>query len=118
MSKSHKDLIVWQKSTDLVISIYETTNQLPKEELYGLSQQMRRAAISIPSNIAEGQHRKSRKEFLQFLRIAYGSGAELETQVIIAERIYSEVNFTNIKGLFNEVQRMVTGLIKKLEIVN
>ena len=118
MPKSHKDLFVWQKGVDFVVEIYRTTSELPKDELYGISQQMRRAAVSIPSNIAEGQHRKNVKEFLQFLRIAYGSGAELETQLIIAERLYSKINFTKSKDMLNEIQKMLTGLIKKLETVN
>lgn len=118
MSKSHKDLMVWQKAIDLVLEIYRVTAELPKEELYGISQQMRRASISIPSNIAEGQHRKNRKEFLQFLRISYGSGAEIETQLIIAEKLYSKINFTRSKDMLNEIQRMLTGLIQKLETVN
>ena len=79
MKKRYKDLLVWQKSTDLVVEIYRVAKLLPKEELYALSNQMRRAAVSIPSNIAEGQARASQKEFVQFLSIAKGSNAELHT---------------------------------------
>ncbi len=118
MPKSHKDLLVWQKAIDFVVEIYRVTAELPKDELYGISQQMRRAAVSIPSNIAEGQHRKNLKEFLQFLRISYGSGAELETQLIIAEKLYPKINFTKSKDMLNEIQKMLTGLIQKLETVN
>lgn len=78
---SYKDLIVWQKSMELVKSIYEMTANFPKEEIYGLISQMKRSSISIPSNIAEGKRRGTRKDYRQFLVIAYGSGAELETQI-------------------------------------
>lgn len=85
--KSYKELTVWQKSIELVKEIYKITNQLPKNEIYGLSIQIRRAAISIPSNIAEGHLRKNLKEYLQFLRVAYSSSAEVETQLVIAKDI-------------------------------
>lgn len=85
--ESYENLIVWQKSMDLVTAIYELTRQFPKEEVFGLTSQMRRAAVSIPSNIAEGSRRGSRKDFRNFLLIAYGSGAELETQIKIAKRL-------------------------------
>ena len=80
MVQSFQDLIVWQKATDLVIEVYNLVKELPKEEQYALSDQMRRAAVSIPSNIAEGQSRNSTKEFIQFLSVAKGSNAELQTQ--------------------------------------
>ena len=82
--KSYKELIVWQKSFELTKSIYNLTKQFPKEETYGMVSQMRRAAISIPSNIAEGYCRKSRLEYIQFIRIAFGSSAELETQLLLS----------------------------------
>lgn len=85
MLKSYKELIVWQKSINLVEEIYFLTSKFPKDETYALSIQMRRAAVSIPSNIAEGQRRKDLPEFLQFLRISDGSSAELETQLIISK---------------------------------
>ena len=85
--KSYQDLIVWQKAMDLVTEIYRITKNFPKEEIYGLTNQMRRAAISIPSNIAEGHARKSRAEYIRFLSIAQGSRAELETQILIAVRL-------------------------------
>lgn len=84
MIKSYKDLIVWQKAMDLVTEIYKLVRMLPKEETYALSDQMRRAAVSIPSNIAEGYSRNSDKELLQFLHISRGSKAELDTQIQIA----------------------------------
>lgn len=84
---SYKDLIVWQKAIKLAVMIYQITSSFPKEEVYGLTSQLRRAAVSIPSNIAEGRHRGSRKDFLQFLRIAYASGAEVETQLLIAKEV-------------------------------
>ena len=84
MIKDHTDLKVWQKSMELVTSVYKLVRKLPKEELYALSDQMRRAAVSIPSNIAEGHSRHSDKELLQFLYIARGSKAELDTQILIA----------------------------------
>lgn len=79
MIQSHKDLVVWQKAIQLVTEVYELTKSFPKEELFGLTSQMRRAAVSIPSNIAEDRNRGSRKDFRQFLLIAFASANELET---------------------------------------
>ncbi len=84
---NHRDLIVWQKAMIVVMNVYRLTQKFPKEEMYGLSSQMRRAAVSIPSNIAEGRRRGSENEYRQFLNIAFGSGAELETQLEIAEQL-------------------------------
>ena len=86
-SRSYRDLDVWRLSIELVKDIYQVTGKFPQVEIYGLTNQLRRAAISIPSNIAEGQGRNSFKEFRQFLAIALGSLAELETQLIIAKEI-------------------------------
>ena len=83
----HKDLDVWKKSMDLVELVYELTSKFPKDERFGLVSQMRRAAVSIPSNIAEGAARKGNKEFIQFLMIALGSLSELETQYLLAVRL-------------------------------
>ena len=80
--ESFKDLIVWQKSMSLVKEVYVITSNFPKSEIYGLTSQMRRAAVSIPSNIAEGKKRKTKNDYVQFLRIANGSAAELETQLL------------------------------------
>ena len=113
--KSYKELKVWQKSIELVKEIYKITNQFPREEIYGLSIQMRRAVVSIPSNVAEGYLRKSLKEYLQFLRVAYSSSAELETQLIIAKDIYQNIDYQKGESLLEEVQKMLNILIKKLE---
>jgi four helix bundle protein len=85
--KTHKDLDVWKMSVNLVTDIYKITSKFPKEELYGLTSQIRRSSVSIPSNIAEGAARKSDKEFIQFLHIALGSCMELETQIIISKNL-------------------------------
>ncbi|MER9295282.1 four helix bundle protein [Mesorhizobium sp. M0621] len=84
---SYRDLIVWQQAMDLAVSIYEVTKAWPKEEIYGLTAQLRRAAISVPANIAEGYGRESRASYQQFLRIAQGSLKELETHLLIAQRV-------------------------------
>ncbi len=115
--KTHKDLDVWRRSIDLVASVYKTTSLFPKEELYGLTSQIRRAAVSIPSNIAEGAARNHVNEFRQFLYIALGSGAELETQLIIAKMlgfISDEKSQTLINEL-NSISRMLQGLIKSIQ---
>lgn len=116
---SYKDLIVWQKSIDLVVAVYELTEQYPKSEIYGLMSQTRRSAISIPSNIAEGRRRGSRKDFRQFLIVAYGSGAELETQIEIAKRLAfgKSLNYTKVNNLLSEVMRMLNKIISTLRII-
>lgn len=113
---SYKELIVWQKSIDLVEKIFKVTDMFPKSELYGLTSQMRRAAVAIPSNIAEGAGRQHTKEFIQFLAIAEGSATELETQLIIAERLkfLSKVEYDEIAILQLEIFKMLRVLIKKL----
>ena len=95
---------------------YEVTDLFPKEEQYGLTSQIRRAAISIPSNIAEGRFRGTRKDFAQFMRIAYGSGAELETQIEIAKKIKRTKNldFKKAESLLKEVMKMLNTIISKL----
>lgn len=114
---SYKDLIVWQKSMELVKSIYELTTFFPKEEIYGLSSQMKRSAVSIPSNIAEGKRRGTRKDYRQFLLIAYGSGAELETQIKIAEMLVlgKNANYDTINKSPEEVMKMLNKLISSLQ---
>ncbi|MDP3093849.1 MAG: four helix bundle protein [bacterium] len=114
--KSYKELTVWNRAIELVKEIYILTGKFPNAEVYGLSIQMRRAAVSIPSNIAEGHLRRTLKEFLQFLHIAYGSSAELETQLIIAGDLYRENNYARAENLLEEVQKMLNTLIKKLEL--
>jgi four helix bundle protein len=112
--KSYKELIVWQKSINLVEEVYELTRRFPKEEMYGLAIQMRRAAVSIPSNIAEGSRRKALPEYLHFLRIADASSAELETQIVIAKRLYPSLECGGCDTFLEEVQKMLTVLIAKL----
>lgn len=113
--KSYKELIVWQKSILLVKEIYLLTSNFPKSEIFGISIQMRRAAVSIPSNIAEGYSRKNLKEYLQFLRISYGSATELETQIIISKEIYPKNTYFTIEKLLEEIQKMLWSMIEKLE---
>ena len=112
--KTHKDLDVWKKSVDFVTMLYKTTTNFPKEEIYGLTNQMRRAAVSIPSNIAEGAARKSNKEFIQFLYIALGSGVEIETQLIISKNLgyINQASFDELDKERDEIGRMLFGLIK------
>jgi len=114
--KSHKDLKVWEKSLDLVDAIYRETICWPKEEIYGLTNQIRRAAVSIPSNIAEGAARGSQKEFSRFLYIALGSLAEVETQMIIAKRLRYSADILELDGLVQEIRRMLVGLNKSLGV--
>ncbi|HAV11695.1 MAG TPA: four helix bundle protein [Candidatus Moranbacteria bacterium] len=116
-SNSYKDLLVWQKSIDLVVDIYELTEKFPKSEAFGLVSQMRRAAVAIPSNIAEGQKRGHKKEFLQFLYISYGSGAELETQLEICKRLgkLKELDYTVIEAKLEEIMKMLNSLIRSVK---
>lgn len=117
--KSYKDLIVWQKAMDLVEMVYQVTKGFPKEELYGLTNQLRRAAVSVPSNIAEGQARRSTAEFRNFLSIARGSLAEVETQLLIAERLgYTPSDaLNNILKIQVEINKMTNTLISKLSVL-
>ncbi len=115
MIKSYKELIVWQKAIELVKEIYRITDGFPKEELYVLSSQMRRSAISIPSNIAEGYKRKNIREYIQFLNIADGSTAELETQIIIAKNRYQKIDFSKAELLLEEIGKMLISIINKLK---
>ena len=116
MISSYKELVVWQKAMELVAEIYHIVKLLPKEELYVLSDQMRRAAISIPSNIAEGQSRNSTKEFVQFLAIAKGSNAELQTQCLLCVNLKYMEEETISKALLlsDEVGKMLNALLKNL----
>lgn len=109
--KSYRELIVWQKSIDLVVLVYTLTREYPKEELYGLVSQMRRAAVSIPSNIAEGSRRLG-KDRLHFLRIAYGSASELETQIEISRRLV----FGN-KGTLSVTEDLLCEVLKMLNVM-
>ena len=109
--RNHKDLNVWKKSIDLVDIIYKVTKSFPKEELYCLTSQIRRSAISVPSNIAEGAARSSKKEFIQFLYIALGSLSELETQIIIANRQGYLNNLNSLLENIKVIQKLINGLI-------
>ena len=113
---SYKDLLVWQKSMEIVEETYRLVKQLPNDELYALSGQMRRAAVSIPSNIAEGQTRISTREFVKFLSIARGSTAELETQFLICVRLdyLQQEQIKRVINLCSEVGKMLNALIGKL----
>lgn len=115
--KPHKKLDVWQKSVDLVQKIYELVNLFPRNEEYGLSSQMRRAAISIPANIAEGAARQTRKEFIHFLHMSQGSLSELDTHLEISCKLkYIEKrDLGDIPLLMNNTDKMLTGLIKSLK---
>jgi len=114
--KSYQDLIVWQKSIRLVKLVYELTGNLPKEEQFGLVSQMRRSAVAIPSNIAEGYRRQALGEYLQFLYIANASAAELETQIIICKNIFQKINCDKANDLLTEIIKMMNSLIAKLKI--
>ena len=114
--KTYKDLIVWQKAMELVELVYQFINKLPPEENFGLKSQMRRAAIAIPSNIAEGFCRGGRAEFRQFLQIAFASGAELETQLEIAKNIgiLQERDYTILMSKLDEIMRMLNKMITNI----
>jgi len=117
MLKNYKELMVWQKSYQLCLDIYSVTRKFPKEEIYGLSAQMRRAAVSLPSNIAEGYGRKTTADYVRYLYIAYGSICELETQILLAKDLEyihgSELN--SLQQALGDVERALKGLIKYLE---
>lgn len=111
MTTTFKDLIVWQKSRDLAVVIYKISEGFPKSEAYGLTNQMRRAAISISSNIAEGYNRIHLKEKQQFLAIAYGSGSELESQLEIAKILFPDINYQEAGDILLEVMKMLNKLV-------
>ena len=115
-SNTFRDLNVWQRSRRLVSAIYLATKAFPKEEMYGLTNQLRRAAVSVPSNIAEGHRRGTPKEFKQFLIIARGSLAEIETQLTLSQDIeyLDEPTTTNLIKEVDEIGKMLNGLIKSI----
>ena len=115
--KTHRDLDVWKKSVLLVTTVYEVTKGFPKEEIYGITNQIRRSAVSVPSNIAEGSARQGNKEYVQFLYISLGSLTELETQLIIARNLeyLSENDFDSLMGNLTEIGKMIIGLIKYIK---
>ena len=112
--KSHHKLQVWQRSIKFVTEIYQLTETFPQSELYGLINQMRRAAVSIASNIAEGAGRSGKKEFKRFLSMAQGSIAELETQLIIAENLGYCSDIKSLLNELDEISKMIIGLMKSL----
>ncbi|MEK7137585.1 MAG: four helix bundle protein [Patescibacteria group bacterium] len=114
--QSYQDLLVWQKAVDLVVSIYALTALFPAKEMFVMTAQMKRSAISIPSNIAEGSRRGTKKDFRHFLLNAFGSGAELETQIIIVNRLSfgKDLDYNKVDQLLNEVMKMLNTLIQNL----
>lgn len=118
--ESYRELIMWQKAMDLVEEVYRLVKLLPREETYALSDQMRRAAVSIPSNIAEGHGRNSEREFLRFLSIAQGSRAELDTQIEICIRLkYVDMEqVVTAQKLSNEVGKMLRKMMQNLRTTN
>lgn len=116
MEKPHKRLEVWKQSMQLVVDVYEATKHFPVEERYGLVAQMRRAAVSIPSNIAEGAARQTKREFINFLHIAQGSLSELDTQLELSHslRYTTQESLAPLQKLLQNVDKMLTGLIKSL----
>ena len=115
--QSYKELIVWQKSVILVKEVYIATEKFPKSEMYGLTSQLRRATISIPSNIAEGYGRRSKKEFGHFCSVAYGSALEVETQIIICKELnfLGHEEFSALEELIEEILKMLNSLIAKIK---
>jgi four helix bundle protein len=115
--KSYKDLIVWQKAYQLTLLVYKETENFPKSELFGLTSQLRRASVSIASNIAEGYQRQHSGEYVQFLSIAFGSCAEVETQLLLSKDLHylSDDIAINLIKLLTEVSKMLYALITKLK---
>lgn len=113
---SYKDLIVWQRSVELVVALYALTDQFPKSEIYGLTSQMKRSSVSIPSNIAEGRRRGSKKDYRHFLTMAYASGAELETQIEISKRLPfgKKLNYARVDDLLLETMKMLNKMLSTL----
>jgi four helix bundle protein len=114
--KTFKDLIVWQKSIELIKEIYRIAKLLPADEKFILANQMIRSAVSIASNIAEGWARNHKIEFVRFMNIAFGSACELETQVIVAKSQYTKIDYTKAEGLVIEVQKMLSKLISNTKL--
>jgi four helix bundle protein len=117
MLRNYKELKVWERAYQLCLKVYEVTKSFPSEEKFGLTSQMRRAALSIPSNIAEGYGRKTKPDYIRCLYIAYGSACELETQTLLAGDLnyMNEELLTGFKNDLGEVERMLKALIKSLE---
>jgi four helix bundle protein len=117
MLKNYRELNVWQKAYGLCLEIYKVTRDFPKEERYGLTSQIRRAGVSIPSNIAEGYGRKTTREYIQSLYIAYGSNCELETQILLSNDLgyVKDGKIEELQQKIGDVERMLKGVIKSLE---
>ena len=118
--ESYRSLSVWQKSVDFVVLVYQLLGRFPKNEQYGLVSQMQRAAVSIPSNIAEGKERQSDRDFARFVTFALGSLAELETQILIARRLgyLDEADWQEVTAQADEIGKMLRSLHKTLSITN
>ena len=116
MEKPHKRFEAWKQAMDLVIEIYRTTGNFPSQEIYGLTNQIRRAAVSIPSNIAEGAARQTKKEFANYLHMAQGSLSELDTQVELAKRLgYLDAkSWSALDTRMEQIDKMISGLIRHL----
>jgi four helix bundle protein len=115
--QSHRELIIWQRAIQLCVAVYEVTRSFPRDEIYGLTNQLRRASVSIPSNIAEGYGRLSREQYRHFLGIAQGSNLELQTQLVIAKELgyVAESAAGKVEAVSYEVGKMLTALLKKLQ---
>ncbi len=115
--RPHEKLDVWKRAVEFVITIYKNTKNFPTEEKYGLTSQIRRAAVSIPANIAEGSARQTTKEFLNFLSIAQGSSSELETELLIAQKLgyITQEDYFELKNEAEAIGRMIIGLSKHLK---
>jgi four helix bundle protein len=118
VSENYRDLIAWQKAKALALEVYHCTRKFPKDEIYGLTSQMRRAAVSVPSNIAEGKGRYSKKELVQFLFHARGSLLELETQLSIVHdlKYMDSVTFCHFEGKTQELGRILNGLLHRFQV--
>lgn len=117
MLRSYKELKVWQKSHQLSLAVYKITKKFPQNERYGMTAQMRRAAVSVPSNIAEGYGRKTTQDYIRFLYIAYGSTCELETQLLLSGDLgyFDSESISEFQSKIGEIERMLKALIKSLE---
>ncbi len=115
--RSHNNLDAWKRSIDFVVAVYRVTDRFPKEEKFGLTSQLRRAAVSIPANIAEGAARKSSKEFVQYLSHAQGSASEVETELLIAFRLgfVTQPHYDELCRDLDDIGRMITGIAKYLK---
>lgn len=116
--QSYKDLLIWQRGIDIVALVYQLISDFPKDEIYALSSQIKRGAVSIPSNIAEGYGRQSTQSYIQFVKIARGSLCELETQLLVAEKlgfVKSESLYSDIMKQITEESKMINSFLNKLE---